>query len=282
LTICCLAGFVPRGNGPGQFNEEKVVTKSERRMFAPFTVYALAASEIALNDAGYTRDDVDKMPGNEKERTGVSVGVGMFDLTDVSTNVLGFENEGFKKVSPHFFPKMLINICAGNVAIRFGFLGPNHTVSTGGSTGTHAIANAYRMIRSGDADAMLAGAADSYLTHLEVAAFASAGVLSTKYNDAPERASRPFDQDRDGFVIAEGSAIVFMEEYEKAKERGANIYCEVIGFGMAGDAMDMIHTREDGRGIYNSMVEALKDAKLSPENVSYVSAHAPSSIIGKS
>jgi 3-oxoacyl-[acyl-carrier-protein] synthase II len=206
----------------------------------------------------------------------------MSSLLDVADTVHVFKTQGYKKLSPHFYTKNLCNLTAGNISIRFDFRGPNHTLIAGGSTGSYSIGNAYRMIKNGDADAMLAGAADSYLTHLDMAAFASFGVLSSKYNNSPQTASRPFDRDRDGIVVAEGSAVILLEDYEKAKARDANIYCEMIGFGRSalGDDASATNPAQSGKGIYNAMVSALREGKQNPENVSYVNAHAASSVTG--
>ncbi|XP_062519387.1 3-oxoacyl-[acyl-carrier-protein] synthase, mitochondrial-like isoform X1 [Corticium candelabrum] len=275
-----VAGFIPRGNGVGMFDEDAVVSKSQKRNIAQHTLLGIAAAELALRESGYSKDVLEKLSDEERERMGVCLGVGMSDLDGIAETWLAFENEGYRKVSPYFVPKMLTNLVAGNISIRFGLQGPNHSVSTACSTGSHSVGDAFRMIRNGDADLMLAGGTDAQVTPLAMAAFARAKALSTKFNDTPEMASRPFDRERDGFVIAEGAAVLILEEYERAKQRGVDIYGEMLGYGMSGDASHITAPSEDGRGAFNAMTAALRDAQQSLENVCYINAHATSTPLG--
>ena len=267
-----IAGQVPQGEtASGGFNADDYVSASERRKIDPFIVYAIAAAQQAVEDAGWQPDSE-----AECERTGVMIGSGIGGLQTIWDGSLTVHERGPRRLSPFFIPAALINLASGQVSIRYGFKGPNHSVVTACSTGAHAIGDAARLIALEDADVMVAGGAEAAVCRIGVAGFAAARALSTKYNDTPEAASRPWDEGRDGFVMGEGAGVVVLEELEHAKRRGAKIYAEVAGYGMSGDAHHVTAPAEDGDGAYRAMAAALKRAKLDPENIDYINAHGTS------
>jgi 3-oxoacyl-[acyl-carrier-protein] synthase II len=267
-----IAGQVPQGaTADHLFNADDWVAPKDQRKMDPFIVYALAAAAQAVADSGWVADDEEA-----QFRTGVTIGSGIGGLQGIAEGAVTLEGKGPRRVSPFFIPSNLINLASGHVSIRFGFKGPNHAVVTACSTGAHAIGDAARMIALDDADVMVAGGAEAATCRLGLAGFAAARALSTGFNDEPHRASRPFDRDRDGFVMGEGSGVVVLEELEHAKKRGARIYGEVIGYGMAGDAYHVTAPAEDGGGAFRSMQAALKRAGLVPEQIDYINAHGTS------
>ena len=271
-----IAGEVPLGETTnGAFNPDDYITPQERRRLDPFIVFALAAAQQAVEDADWKPDDVEGL-----ERTGVMIGSGIGGLQTISDGALTISERGSRRLSPFFIPAALINLASGHVSIRYGFQGPNHSVVTACSTGAHAIGDAARLIVLEDADVMVAGGTEAAVCRLGLAGFSAARALSTKFNDTPERASRPWDKERDGFVIGEGAGIVVLEELEHAKKRGARIYAEVIGYGMSGDAYHITAPSQDGRGAYRAMTAALKRAHLNPEDIDYINAHGTSTPIG--
>jgi 3-oxoacyl-[acyl-carrier-protein] synthase II len=269
---CRVGGEVPLGdNHPYKFVADTVVTPKERRRMDDFIVYGMAAAEEAIKDSGY-------VPPNDeaRERTGVMIGSGIGGLATIDDTSKTLEAQGPRRVSPFFIPASLINLCSGQVSIRHGFRGPNHAPVTACATGAHAIGDAARLIKYGDADVMVAGGAESALCRLGIAGFAAMKALSTSYNDTPERASRPWDKGRDGFVMGEGSGVVVLEDYEHAKKRGAKIYAEVLGYGLSGDAYHLTAPAEDGSGGFRAMRAAMRDAKLNPDQIDYINAHGTS------
>jgi len=271
-----VAAQVPRGDREsGLFNaDDWIPTKDQRRM-DQFIVYAMAASVQAVEDAGWQPDSEE-----ERERTGVMIGSGIGGLPGITEGAITLHERGPRRISPYFIPASLINLASGHLSIRFGFKGPNHAVVTACSTGAHAIGDAARLIMLDDADVMVCGGTEAAICRLGLAGFASARALSTAFNDDPPRASRPWDEDRDGFVMGEGAAILVLEEYEHARARGAKIYAEVLGYGMSGDAFHLTAPAEDGSGAYRSMRNALRSAKLAPESIDYINAHGTSTPLG--
>ncbi|KAJ3011495.1 UNVERIFIED_CONTAM: Mitochondrial beta-keto-acyl synthase [Siphonaria sp. JEL0065] len=253
------------------FDYKLAVPKSDWTKTVPFMHYAYAAAQQALEDANW-------FPTVEhlKHKTGVCIGSGIGCLDEIAETALSFQQKGYKKVSPYFVPKTLVNMAAGNISIRYGLMGPNHSVSTACATGAHSIGDAMRFIQYGDADVMLAGGTEASVSPLSVAGFCRAKSLATKYNDAPSEACRPFDANRDGFVIGEGAGIVVLEEYEHAKARGAKIYAEIRGYGLTGDANHITSPPDDGSGAARAMKRALEVGGLQPEEVDYINAHATS------
>ncbi len=271
--IACEAPF---GDGSdGTFNPDDWVAPKDQRKIDLFILFALAAAEQAVTDAGW------KPEGEEDRlRTGVMIGSGIGGLSTIADTTLILKEKGPRRVSPFFIPGSLINLCSGQMSIRYGFKGPNHAVVTACSTGAHAIGDAMRLIRWGDADVMVAGGAEAAICELGIAGFNACKALSTGFNDAPERASRPYDRDRDGFVMGEGAGVVVLEELEHAKARGAKIYAEVVGYGLSGDAYHITSPAPDGDGGYRSMQAALNSAGLAPSDVDYVNAHGTSTPLG--
>jgi 3-oxoacyl-[acyl-carrier-protein] synthase II len=240
-----------------------------------FIHFAIAAATEAVTDADWTPTD-----SESRERTGVMVGSGIGGLRTIEEGALTLAEKGPRRMSPFFIPSCLINLGSGQISIRFGFKGPNHSVVTACSTGAHAIGDAARLIMIDDADVMVAGGSESPVTRLGVAGFAAARALSTNFNDEPERASRPWDKDRDGFVMGEGAGVLVLEEYEHALRRGANIYAEVVGYGLSGDAHHITAPTPDGDGGYRSMQLALKRAGLKSADIDYINAHGTSTPLG--
>ncbi|CAH2241177.1 jg3243 [Pararge aegeria aegeria] len=252
----------------------KALSKSNLKLMAPATCLALLATSEALEDANWFPDSDD-----EREVTGVTLGMGMIDLKDVcdTNNALKI---GYNKVSPFFVPRILPNMAAGHISIKYGFRGPNHAVSTACATGAHSIGDAFRFIRNGDADVMVSGGAEACISPLAIAGFCRLRALSTSFNDEPMKASRPFDKLRDGFVMGEGAAVLVLEEYEHALSRNAKMYAEILGYGLSGDAAHITTPREDGSGAILSMNRALQDGLIDSNNISYINAHATSTPVG--
>ncbi|RKP09986.1 beta-ketoacyl synthase [Thamnocephalis sphaerospora] len=272
-----VAGVVPRGaRQDGKFDPADWFERKELRNFATFTQYALAAAQEALEDAGWTN----KLTAAQKERTGVCIGSGMGSFEDIYDSSLTFGKLGARQISPLFVPRILVNMAAGQLSIKHGFCGPNHAVATACTTGAHAIGDASRFIRYGDADVMVAGGTEACVHPLAIAGFARARSLATRFNERPQEASRPFDRDRDGFVIGEGAAVVVLEELEHARCRNAHIYAELSGYGLSGDAHHMTSPPPDGAGAALAMQRAIANAGLQPADIGYVNAHATSTPIG--
>ena len=270
-----IAGQLPLGDGDDAFDAARYVELKERRRMDEFIVYAIAAAHQAVEDADWIIDNED-----EQRRTGVLIGSGIGGLKTIQDGALLLRNKGPRRISPFFIPSALINLASGHVSIRFGFRGPNHSVVTACSTGAHAIGDAARLIACDNADVMVAGGAEAAVCELGVAGFAAARALSTSYNDEPERASRPWDKARDGFVMGEGAGVVVLEEYEHARRRGARVYAEILGYGLSGDAYHITAPPPDGDGGYRSMKAAIEDAGLSPEDIDYINAHGTSTPMG--
>ena len=268
-----IAGEVKPKNHPMGFDPDKRVDHKIQRQVDPFIVYAIDAAGQALEDAGLV--DMDE---SMKERAGVSIGSGIGGLPGIESESLVLAEKGAGRVSPHFVHGRLINLTSGQVSIKYGLMGPNHSVVTACSTGAHSIGDAARMIKDGDADIMLAGGAESTINPLGVAGFAQARALNTAYNDRPEQASRPYDKGREGFVMGEGAGVVVLEEYEHAKARGAKIYAEIVGYGLSGDAYHVTAPHPEGRGAELAMRMALKKAGLEPDDIDYVNAHGTSTM----
>lgn len=272
---CKIAGTVPHGDKPGEFNDELYMSKSDQRKTDRFVLYGLAAAQQAVEDAGWMPEDEES-----RERTGVMIGAGIGGLPRIYDTAVALHEGGFRKVSPFFIPASLINLVAGHVSIKYGFQGPNHATVTACSSGAHAIGDSARMIACGDCDVMVAGGAEAAMCKLGIAGFAAMRALSTHYNDTPEKASRPWDEGRDGFVMGEGSGIVVLEELEHAKKRGAKIYAEVVGYGLTGDANHMTAPHPEGKGAARSMRMALRKSGVDPSQVGYVNAHGTSTPMG--
>lgn len=271
-----IAGVVPKGeNDRDRFDADAYVPAKDRRRMDEFIVYGMAAAIQAIEDSGWTPDGEE-----DRERTGIIIGSGIGGLSNIAGAEDTLSASGPRKLSPFFIPSSLINLVSGHVSIKYGFKGPNHSVVTACSTGAHAIGDASRIIKYGDADVMVAGGAEAAVCRLGLAGFAAARALSTGFNDTPTRGSRPWDRDRDGFVMGEGAGVLVLEEYEHAKARGAKIYGEVLGYGMSGDAYHITAPAEDGNGGFRAMRNALKDAGLSPDRVDYVNAHGTSTPLG--
>ena len=269
--IACQIEFGDGSNGT--FNPDDWMEPKEQRKVDPFIVYSMAASDMALDDANWhPSDDEDCF------RTGVLIGSGIGGLQGIEQTSLLLAERGPRRVSPFFIPGRLINLASGQVSIKHNLKGPNHSVVTACSTGAHAIGDASRLIALGDADVMVAGGAESPVCRISMAGFAACKALSTSYNDDPQAASRPYDQDRDGFVMGEGAGSVVLEEYEHAKARGAKIYGEVVGYGLSGDAFHITAPAEDGDGAFRCMSAALKRAGLEASDIDYVNAHGTSTM----
>ncbi|CAK4032429.1 ketoacyl synthase domain-containing [Lecanosticta acicola] len=271
-----VAGLVPLGSRQdGRWQAKDWLPASEERQMALFAQYAIASAHEALEDAGWH-----PTKQADLEATGVTIGSGIGNLDEAYRTSVAFHESGYKKVSPLFVPRLLINLAAGHISIRYGFRGPNHAATTACTTGIHAIGDASRLIAFGDADVMVAGGAESCIHPLSIAGFARARSLATDWNDNPTAASRPFARDRAGFVIGEGAGVVILEELEHAKARGAKIYAEVRGYGLSSDAYHMTAPQEDGSGALLAMKQALKHAQIKPAQVDYINAHATSTRLG--
>ena len=271
---CQVACFIPRGPlSEGKFNPDDWMEPNEQRKVDDFIVYGMAAATQALADASWRADTTDK-----QERTGVLIGAGIGGLNGIAETAILLKEKGPRRVSPFFIPGRLINLASGYVSIKHGLKGPNHAVVTACSTGAHAIGDAARLIALDDADVMVAGGAESPICRLAIAGFAACRALCTTFNDQPQKASRPYDRDRDGFVMGEGAGIVVLEELEHAKARGARIYAEVIGYGLSGDAYHITAPSDDGDGAYRSMRMALKRGDVEVSDVQYINAHGTSTM----
>ena len=271
-----IGGQVPKGSSDkGLFNADEWISTKDQRRMDDFIIYGLAAAEQAVADSGWVADSDEKA-----WRTGVLIGSGIGGLAEISGGSIVVNDGRSRRLSPFFIPASLINLVSGHVSIRNGFKGPNHAVVTACSTGAHAIGDAARMIIWDDADVMVAGGTEAAICKLGVAGFCAARALSTNFNNEPEKASRPWDRDRDGFVMGDGAGIVVLEEFEHAKARGAKIYGELVGYGMSGDAHHITAPAEDGDGAYRCMLSALKRAGMNPDEIDYVNAHGTSTPLG--
>ena len=257
------------------FDPDATVPPKDQRRIDDFILYAIAAADEAIADSGWQPQTAEDF-----ERTGVIIGSGIGGLSTIADTAIEMHEKGPRRVSPFFIPSALINLASGQVSIRHGFKGPNHSVVTACATGAHAIGDAARMIRYGDADIMVAGGAEASICPIGIAGFIACRAMSTNFNDTPDKASRPYDKDRDGFVMGEGAGILILEEYEHAKARGAKIYAEVAGYGMAGDAYHITAPAEDGDGGFRAMRAAVRDAGIDPGQVDYINAHGTSTPLG--
>ncbi len=265
---------VPLGDGTdGTFNPDKYMDAKERRKVDTFILFGMAAAQQAIEDSGWQPEDREA-----QERTGVLIGSGIGGLNSIADTAVMMAEKGPRRVSPFFVPGALINLISGQVSIRYGFRGPNHSVVTACSTGAHAIGDASRLIQYGDADVMIAGGAEAAICELGMAGFNACKALSTQHNDNPKIASRPWDADRDGFVMGEGAGIVVLEEYEHAKARGAKIYAEVLGYGLSGDAHHITAPPPDHEGAERAMRNACRNAGITPDQINYVNAHGTSTM----
>jgi 3-oxoacyl-[acyl-carrier-protein] synthase II len=270
---CKVAGEVKRGDAAPLFNPDLSVMPKDQRKMDDFILYAMGAADEAVADSGWVPTD-----DEDRNRTGVLIGSGIGGLTEIQNTSVKQAEGG--KVSPFFIPASLINLASGQVSIKHGYRGPNHAVVTACSTGAHAIGDAARMIALDDADVMVAGGTESAICRVGIAGFAALRALSTNFNDTPTKASRPYDKDRDGFVMGEGAGVVVLEEYEHAKRRGAKIYAEIVGYGLSGDAYHMTAPPEDGNGGERAMKMALKRSGLALEDIGYINAHGTSTPLG--
>ncbi|MDP2261175.1 MAG: beta-ketoacyl-ACP synthase II [Caulobacter sp.] len=278
---CQIACEVPRvdgrgGGGPdveGSFDPNGTMAPKDQRKVDDFILYAMAAADEAVRDAGLTEID-----GEMAFRAGVIIGSGIGGLNTIAETAIELRDKGPRRISPFFIPSALINLASGQVSIRYGFKGPNHSVVTACATGAHAIGDAARLIKYGDADIMIAGGAEASICPIGVAGFVACRAMATDFNDRPTEASRPYDKDRGGFVMGEGAGILVLEEYEHAKARGAKIYAEVAGYGLSGDAYHITAPSEDGDGGFRAMTAALKDSGLQASDIGYVNAHGTSTM----
>ncbi len=280
---CKVACEVPRVDGrggggpdvPGSFDPDQTLSPKDRRRVDDFILYGIAAADEAVKDSGW-----EPQTDEDRERTGVMIGSGIGGLGTIAETAIELHEKGPRRVSPFFIPSALINLVSGQVSIRYGFKGPNHAVVTACATGAHAIGDAARLIKYGDADVMVAGGAEASVVPVGIAGFIACRAMSTNFNDTPEKASRPYDKDRDGFVMGEGAGILVLEELEHAKARGAKIYAEIIGYGLAGDAYHITAPAEDGDGGFRAMKAAIKDAGIDPGDIDYINAHGTSTPLG--
>ena len=273
---CKIAGFISHNEKDEfyvnrlKFMEARDINRNDR-----FIQYGLIASKMAVEDAG-----ISDLTYEEKQRVGVTVGSGIGGLETIYNGSITLNDKGPRKISPFFIPSSLINLLSGQISIKYGFKGPNHSVVTACATGAHSIGDAAEMIKRGVADIMIAGGAEAAVCRLGIAGFCAARSLSTNFNDTPENASRPWDKDRDGFVMGEGSGILVLEDYENAKKRGAKIYAELSGYGMSGDAYHITSPSQDGDGGFRAMKEAAKMASINPSDIDYINAHGTSTLMG--
>ncbi|WP_068877151.1 MULTISPECIES: beta-ketoacyl-ACP synthase II [unclassified Phenylobacterium] len=280
---CKVACEVPRVDGrggggpdiPGSFDPDQTLSPKDRRRVDDFILYGIAAADEAVKDSGW-----EPKTDEDRERTGVMIGSGIGGLGTIAETAIELHEKGPRRVSPFFIPSALINLVSGQVSIRYGFKGPNHAVVTACATGAHAIGDAARLIKYGDADVMIAGGAEASVVPVGIAGFIACRAMSTGFNDEPTKASRPYDKDRDGFVMGEGAGILVLEELEHAKARGAKIYAEIIGYGLAGDAYHITAPAEDGDGGFRAMKAAIKDAGIDPGDIDYINAHGTSTPLG--
>ena len=272
---CKIGGTIPVGETEGLFNPDAVLPLKERRRLDAFILYGLGAADAALADSGW------RVETEEDARTaGVLMGSGIGGIESLTENVLILKERGARRISPFFIPSLIINMLSGQVSIKHNLKGPNHAVVTACATGTHAVGDAFRLIRHGDAAVMVAGAAENSIVPLAFAGFCQARALSTSFNDAPERASRPWDKAHDGFVMSEGAGALVLEEYEHAKKRGARIYAEIVGYGLSGDAYHITTPSPDGTGAARAIANALQSAAMNPSDIAYVNAHGTSTPAG--
>ncbi len=280
---CEIACEVPRIDGrghggpdvQGSFDPDQTMSPRDQRRVDDFILYAMAAADEAMKDSGWVPETEE-----DKERSGVIIGSGIGGLSTIADQAIEMEVKGPRRVGPFFIPSALTNLASGQVSIRYGLKGPNHSVVTACATGAHAIGDASRLIQFGDADIMVAGGAEAAVCKLGIAGFVAARAMSTGFNDTPQKASRPYDKDRDGFVMGEGAGILVLEEYEHAKKRGAKIYAEIVGYGLAGDAYHVTAPAEDGNGGFRAMKMALGHAGLAPSDIDYINAHGTSTPLG--
>jgi len=272
---CRIACEVKPADHEWGFDPGKRVDHKIQRQVDPFIIYGIDAAGQALEDAGLT-----EMTEEERYHAGCSIGAGIGGLPGIEAESIVLHTKGPGRVSPHFVHGRLINLISGQVSIKYGLMGPNHAVVTACSTGAHSIGDAARMIKDGDAEVMLAGGAEATICPIGIAGFAQARALSTNFNDDPQRASRPYDVDRDGFVMGEGAGVVVLEEYERAKARGAKIYAEVTGYGLSGDAHHVTAPHPEGSGAFRSMQMALRKAGVEPSGIDYINAHGTSTPLG--
>ena len=280
---CQVAGEVPRVDGrgggaagqAGSFDPDQTMSPKDQRRVDDFILYAMAAADEAVRDASWMPEDK-----TDRERTGVMIGSGIGGLATIERTSIEMHEKGPRRVSPFFIPSALINLASGQVSIRYGFKGPNHSVVTACATGAHAVGDATRLIKYGDADVMIAGGAEAAICPVGIAGFIACRAMSTNFNDTPEKANRPYDKDRDGFVMGEGAGILVLEELEHARARGAKIYAEVAGYGLSGDAYHITAPAEDGDGGFRAMQAAIKDAGVAPADIAYINAHGTSTPLG--
>jgi 3-oxoacyl-[acyl-carrier-protein] synthase II len=280
---CNVAGEVPRVDGrggggagvEGSFDPDQTMSPKDQRRVDDFILYAMAAADECVKDSGWAPEAEE-----DRERTGVMIGSGIGGLATIEKTSVELFEKGPRRVSPFFIPSALINLASGQVSIRYGFKGPNHAVVTACATGAHAVGDAARLIKYGDADVMLAGGAEASVCPVGIAGFIACRAMSTGFNATPTKASRPYDKDRDGFVMGEGAGMLMLEEYEHAKARGAKIYAEVAGYGLAGDAYHITAPAEDGDGGFRAMKAAIKDAGIEPADIDYINAHGTSTPLG--
>ncbi|HEY5289263.1 MAG TPA: beta-ketoacyl-ACP synthase II [Caulobacteraceae bacterium] len=280
---CQVACEVPRVDGrggggpdvPGSFDPDQVMSAKEQRRIDDFILYAMAAADEAVRDSGWSPTE-----DSDRERTGVNIGSGIGGLATIANTAIELHERGPRRVSPFFIPSALINLASGQVSIRHGFKGPNHSVVTACATGAHAVGDAMRFIRNGDADVMVAGGAEAAICPLGIAGFIACRAMSTHFNDDPSRASRPYDKERDGFVMGEGAGALVLEELEHARARGARVYAEVIGYGLAGDAYHITAPADDGDGGFRAMRAAIAHAGIQPSDIDYINAHGTSTPLG--
>ncbi len=271
---CQIACMVPI-EGEGAFSADQFVEPKEQKRIDQFITFGISAADMAIADSGYLAETEE-----QQNRTGVMIGAGIGGLNGIAEGIEVLLEKGPRRISPFFIPGQLINLVSGQVSIRHSFRGPNHSVVTACSTGAHAIGDAARLIAFDDADVMIAGGAEAAIGRIGFAGFCACRAMSTNFNDAPERASRPYDEARDGFVMGEGAGVVVLEEYEHAKKRGARIYGEVIGYGLSGDAYHITSPAPDGSGGFRAMQAAIKRAGVQPDQIDYVNAHGTSTPVG--
>jgi 3-oxoacyl-[acyl-carrier-protein] synthase II len=274
---CRVGGQIPLGEGEGLLNLDHVMPPKDQRKADRFILYAMAAADEALKDAAWAPETEE-----EKEKTGVLVGSGIGGLPEIYQTSVVLKDSGPRRVSPFFIPACLVNLATGHISIRHQLKGPSLSVVTACASGSHAIGDGARLIQTGEADVMVVGGTEAAICRIGVAGFAAIRALSTSFNDSPEASSRPWDKNRDGFVMGEGAGILVLEEYEHAKKRGVPIYGELLGYGLSGDAYHITAPAEDGDGAFRSMRNALKRAKISPEAIGYVNAHGTSTPMGDS